>query len=108
VHLIMAAIACSVNIGSGWRAVAGNMAVMVPFLLAHWEEYHTGVMLYGNSYYGVTEANYTLVLVHFASAVLGPQMWRRRVRCLHWCSGAQGGRNLNLGWPEPEFGVGGI
>lgn len=31
---------------------------MVPWVLAQWEEYHTGVMMYGTKYYGVLEANY--------------------------------------------------
>ena len=34
---------------------------MLPWILAHWEEYHTGVLLYGNGWFGVMEANYALV-----------------------------------------------
>ena len=35
-------VACSLNIEMGWRLVAGCYCVMVPWILAHWEEYHTG------------------------------------------------------------------
>lgn len=48
------------------------MSIMVPWLLAHWEEYHSGIMLYGNGYWGVTEANYLMVLLHFFTAAAGP------------------------------------
>lgn len=29
--------------------------VMMPWIMAQWEEYHTGVMMYGTKYYGVLE-----------------------------------------------------
>ena len=45
---------------------------MVPWLLAHWEEYHSGIMLYGNGYWGVTEANYVMVALHLLTAFAGP------------------------------------
>lgn len=48
------------------------MAIMGPWVLAHWEEYHSGIMLYGNEYWGVTEANYLMVLLHFFTAAVGP------------------------------------
>ena len=70
VHLILAAIACSLNLGPNWRAVAGSMIIMTPWALAHWEEYHNGTMLYGNGVWGLTEANYALVILHFVTAVV--------------------------------------
>ena len=48
------------------------MTIMGPWLLAHWEEYHSGIMLYGNGYWGVTEANYLMILLHFFTAAVGP------------------------------------
>ena len=49
---------------------------MFTWILAQWEEYHTGIMLYGNSYYGVLEANYCIAAVHVITYVVGPQLWR--------------------------------
>lgn len=46
-----------------------------PWLLAHWEEYHTGIMVYGNGYFGVTEANYAVVLLHVWGYLMGQQGW---------------------------------
>ena len=67
-HLILAAVACSLNLGRSWKAVGGSMIIMTPWALAHWEEYHCGTMLYGNGYWGLTEANYALVILHFVTA----------------------------------------
>ncbi len=50
--------------------------IMVPWMLAQWEEFHTGVMMYGNACYGVLEANYSICAVHLLSAALGLRFWR--------------------------------
>lgn len=65
-------LAASISGGFSWQTVAGHMAIMGPWLAAHWEEYHSGVMLYGNGYWGVTEANYLMVAVHLFTAAVGP------------------------------------
>nr|QZD35611.1 CDP-ethanolamine:1, 2-diacylglycerol ethanolaminephosphotransferase [Lobosphaera incisa]QZD35612.1 CDP-ethanolamine:1, 2-diacylglycerol ethanolaminephosphotransferase [Lobosphaera incisa] len=75
VQLIVTAIAASLDLGVSKIAVGGAMAILVPWILAHWEEYHTGNMLYGNGYWGLTEANYALVILHFATAAFGPHFW---------------------------------
>jgi ethanolaminephosphotransferase len=58
-----------------WPTVVGHLYVFIPWILAHWEEYHTGMMVYGNGTWGVTEANYAVVLLHLTSGIFGPQMW---------------------------------
>ncbi|KAL6763528.1 CDP-Ethanolamine:DAG ethanolamine phosphotransferase [Haematococcus lacustris] len=73
--LLMATVRCALNMGWGWGAVVMEMAVMIPWLLAHWEEYHTGIMLYGNGWFGVLEGNYALVVINFISAAYGPSIW---------------------------------
>ncbi|KAK9829687.1 hypothetical protein WJX72_007350 [[Myrmecia] bisecta] len=82
VHLIIAALASSLDLGVSLVAVGGAMAILVPWILAHWEEYHTGNMLYGNGYWGLTEANYALVFVHFATAAFGPHIWTAHLSSL--------------------------
>jgi len=72
VHLVVTTLGASISGGFSWQTVAGHMAIMGPWLAAHWEEYHTGVMLYGNGYWGVTEANYVMVAVHLFTAAAGP------------------------------------
>lgn len=39
-----------------------------------------GMMLYGNGYWGVTEANYFVVLGHFLSAAFGARLWEGEYR----------------------------
>ena len=70
VHLLLTTVACSLNLGGTWKAVAASMAIMVPWGYAHWEEYPAGTMLYGNGFWGITEANYALVLLHFITAAV--------------------------------------
>ena len=48
------------------------MLIMIPWALAHWEEYHNGTMLYGNGVWGLTEANYALCILHFITAGVWP------------------------------------
>ncbi len=58
-----------------WKAIMSALYVFIPWLLAHWEEYHTGVMLYGSGLWGVTEANYAVCLVHLYTYIVGPAGW---------------------------------
>ncbi len=76
VNMLLANIACSLSIGCSWAHALGNLGVMFTWVLAQWEEYHTGLMLYGNSFYGVLECNYTLASVHLVTLALGPEFWR--------------------------------
>lgn len=71
-HLAVTSIGTSIGVGFTKWTVLGVMSIMGPWLLAHWEEYHSGIMLYGNGYWGVTEANYLMVLLHFFTAAVGP------------------------------------
>jgi len=68
----------SLQLHHEWRAVVGLLYVFVPWWVAHWEEYHTGVMLYGNGLWGVTEANYAVVFLHYYTYILGPKGWTFR------------------------------
>ncbi|KAL3137923.1 hypothetical protein ABBQ38_005170 [Trebouxia sp. C0009 RCD-2024] len=75
VHLILTVIAATLSIGISWKAVVGSLGIMIPWQLAHWEEYHTGMLFYGTKYWGITEANYLLVLLHIMTGILGPEIW---------------------------------
>jgi ethanolaminephosphotransferase len=76
VHLLIVGIGASIDTGLSPRAVVGQLAVMAPWIAAHWEEYHSGHIRYGNGWWGVTEANYTLIALHLVTAALGPSPWR--------------------------------
>jgi len=77
VHLLLANLCCSLGLPCGVLSTVGVLGVKLPWLLAQWEEYHTGVMLYGNPYFGVMEGNYSIAAVHLLTAALGPRFW-------HW------------------------
>lgn len=34
-----------------------------------------GMLFYGTKYWGITEANYLLVLLHIMTGILGPEIW---------------------------------
>eukprot|EP00887_Chlorella_sp_A99_P008007 scaffold12.g8007.t1 len=95
-HLILTNIICSFNLPSGWRPAWGSLCCMLPWVLAHWEEYHTGTMVYGNGYIGVTEANYAVVFLHFVAAAIGARNWRRRP--LWWLAQQSAARAALPGW----------
>jgi len=78
VHLVLVPMISSLQLHHEWRAVVGLLYVFVPWWVAHWEEYHTGVMLYGNGLWGVTEANYAVVFLHYYTYILGPKGWTFR------------------------------
>lgn len=52
---------------------------MFIWICAQWEEYHTGIMLYGNEYFGVLECNYSLAMVHVVTAIIGPELYQNRL-----------------------------
>jgi ethanolaminephosphotransferase len=37
-------------------------------------------MLYGNGYWGVTEANYLLIVINWVTAAIGPWLWASKIR----------------------------
>lgn len=69
------------TVSQGWHCVAPSQ-VMFTWILAQWEEYHTGVMRYGNAFYGVLEANYCLAAVHVLTMVVGSSWWQQPVNAL--------------------------
>ena len=54
-HLIVSQVTGTLDAGPGPLAALGTLAIMIPWIAAQWEEYHTGLMLYGNGYWGITE-----------------------------------------------------
>jgi ethanolaminephosphotransferase len=64
-----------VQVGPGYRALIVLSSVSTTFYLAQWEEYHTGVMSCGNGWYGVTEGQLSLVMIHIMTAIIGPGLW---------------------------------
>ena len=53
--LIVAQIGGTLDAGPGPLGVTGTMAIMIPWIAAQWEEYHSGLMLYSNGTVGITE-----------------------------------------------------
>eukprot|EP00983_Pelagomonas_calceolata_P107550 1159357-Pelagomonas_calceolata.AAC.9 len=56
--------------------------VMMTWLLAHLEEYHTGQLMYSNGWLGVLEANYSLALLSFSSFLFGEQVDVHLLKCV--------------------------
>lgn len=82
-----------------------NPQVYLPWWVSHWEEYHTGVLMYGDGNFGILEANYVLALVTFITGTFGPAMWDTPMRSIvpvfPWdtCERARArGRQGRLAW----------
>ncbi len=41
-----------------------------------------GMLFYGNKYWGITEANYLLVMLHSMTGYFGPEMWQADVAAM--------------------------
>lgn len=54
VHLILTVIAGTLSVGLSWRSVVAALGVMIPWQLAHWEEYHTGKSIGTSSQHAIT------------------------------------------------------
>ena len=64
---------------SKWRIFVSPLQIMGPWIFAQLEEYHTGVMLYGNGVWGVLEALYSTAGVCFLTAIVSPSYWSEPV-----------------------------
>jgi len=71
VNVILANISVSLALPCGWAQGLGVFGVCFVWVAAQWEEYHTGVMLYGNEYWGVLEANYSIAAMHTLVVLAG-------------------------------------
>jgi ethanolaminephosphotransferase len=81
VNVILANIAVSLALPCGWAHGLGIFGVCFVWVAAQWEEYHTGVMLYGNEYWGVLEANYSIAAMHLLTVLVGgARAWTALVR----------------------------
>ncbi len=68
----------SLQLSHDWKVVAAMLYVFIPWWLAHWEEYHTGLMVYGSGLWGVTEALYAVFGIHMYTYFVGPAGWSWR------------------------------
>uniref|UniRef100_A0A7S4RAT4 Ethanolaminephosphotransferase n=1 Tax=Alexandrium monilatum TaxID=311494 RepID=A0A7S4RAT4_9DINO len=48
----------------------------LPWWLAQWEAYHTGVVRTGGEFFGITEIELVVASIHLISALGGPDVWK--------------------------------
>uniref|UniRef100_A0A7R9YWU4 CDP-Ethanolamine:DAG ethanolamine phosphotransferase n=1 Tax=Chlamydomonas euryale TaxID=1486919 RepID=A0A7R9YWU4_9CHLO len=75
VRLLLDSCHATLDYPCSWTSAVIVNLVMLPWILAHWEEYHTGNLNYGNGYFGVLESNYALCVVHFSGYFFGNSFW---------------------------------
>lgn len=56
-------------------------AAITLFYCAHWQTYVSGTLRFGK--FDVTEAQYSVILVHLVSAIFGPSIWTTKIPFLH-------------------------
>ena len=76
--------------------------------LAQWMEYHTGDMVYGNQFYGILEANYTLALFSILTWFVGSDTWHEEVNLsgvppVRWAVDVVLGKGKALLWLDVVF-----
>ncbi|XP_054722495.1 cholinephosphotransferase 1-like [Uloborus diversus] len=54
---------------------------MTLFYVAHWQTYVSGTLRFGR--FDVTEAQYTVMLIHLISALFGPPIWATRIASVY-------------------------
>ncbi|KAG2426862.1 hypothetical protein HYH02_014715 [Chlamydomonas schloesseri] len=74
-HVMLSLVQASLAEPPSVFASVAAMSVYLPWWVSHWEEYHTGVLMYGDGNFGILEANYVLALVTFITGAFGPAMW---------------------------------
>lgn len=52
------------------------IVAQLAFYTSNWSEHHTGILTTKVGQFGVTEAEYTLVVVHFLTGIYGQGMWK--------------------------------
>lgn len=48
----------------------------IAFWCSNWSEHHTGILRTKVGQFGVTEGEYTLVVVHFLTGLYGQDFWK--------------------------------
>jgi len=72
-HAAVASIACSSSMP--WILFSME-AMMIGFLLAAWQEYHTGVFPTAAGEVGVTECQFSVMSTMLLAGVVGPEVWQ--------------------------------
>nr|BAU37044.1 ethanolaminephosphotransferase [Chlamydomonas asymmetrica] len=90
-HIMLSLAQCAFGHQSDWQSaiileaqcvltpVSGACVAQVklPWLVSHYEEYHTGVLMYGDGFFGILEANYTLAIIMLITGYAGPSFWHQ-------------------------------
>lgn len=89
----------SLQFGFGLPTFAALCVSWLPYYLAQWESYTTGVTRTGGSLFGITEIELVVAGIHVISGVFGPEVWRMRLHLLgllsdgiefrYFCTGVQ-------------------
>lgn len=82
VHLLVGNVQVALGAPCSTLAAFLQFLMFVTWMLAHWEEYHTGFLMYGNGLCGVLEGNYALAIMSIISAVFGAAVWDTPVTSL--------------------------
>jgi len=100
-------IMAAAGIDSPWLIFAFLHVGMIPFVLAHWEEYHTGILILG-PLANPTEAETVISIFHLLTWWNGTALWTRHMRDTFPVFAANMLKSANLSqlldWRVNEFG----
>mmetsp|Transcript_94555 Transcript_94555/g.267121 ORF Transcript_94555/g.267121 Transcript_94555/m.267121 type:complete len:413 (-) Transcript_94555:45-1283(-) len=65
--------------GLGVLTSSALVVSWLPWWLAQWEAYHTGIVRTGGEVFGITEIEFVVAFIHFVTAAVGPDVWKTPV-----------------------------
>ncbi|KXZ42693.1 hypothetical protein GPECTOR_124g493 [Gonium pectorale] len=74
-HVMLTFIQAALNEPSWLLTGVASVTVYLPWMTSHWEEYHTGFLMYGDGNFGILEANYVLAAATLSSGIFGTWVW---------------------------------
>ncbi|KAG2485052.1 hypothetical protein HYH03_016150 [Edaphochlamys debaryana] len=81
-HVMLSLVQTSLNEPSCTFTSIAATSVYLPWLISHWEEYHTGILMYGDGWFGILEANYVLAIITFISGTFGVGVYETPMQSL--------------------------
>nr|BAU37047.1 ethanolaminephosphotransferase [Chlamydomonas sphaeroides] len=81
-HVMLSLTQTALNEPSAVFTSIAAMSVYLPWIVSHWEEYHTGILMYGDGWFGILEANYVLAGITVVTGTFGPAIYEIPVKQL--------------------------
>ncbi|KAF8553808.1 Choline/ethanolaminephosphotransferase, partial [Imleria badia] len=66
----------ALNVGRSWWTVSSQIAILATSYLMAWEQFHTGIMYFGQ--FSTNEGGLVMMLIYIITGIFGPSFWDQR------------------------------